>query len=425
MSVVGNWMHETRRFCPTLRVLVHHGVDRPTDDAFVERAADADLVITTYALAHRDRETIERVAWHRVVLDEAQYIKNPAAKQTQAVRAISADRRIALTGTPVENRLSELWSIMDFLNPGYLGGPSAFRTRFAVPVERYRDARRAEQLRGLVRPFILRRLKTDPTVVSDLPDKIESREFCHLTTEQATLYEQCVKRMLAEVERSEGIQRRGLVLATLIKLKQICNHPSQMLKDLADGAPPSLGRSGKCIRLIEMLGEVLAEGDRALVFTQFRQMGSILVQLLQRELGRDVLFLHGGTPQRQRTSMVESFQSPGSAHPVLVVSLKAGGVGLNLTAATHVFHFDRWWNPAVENQATDRAYRIGQTRTVQVHKFVVRGTLEERIDEMIEKKTELAEKIIGSGERWLTDLSTDDLRDILTLRRDAVGDEGE
>ena len=424
MSVVGNWMHETKRFCPTLRMHVHHGVDRPVGDAFIEKATAADLVITTYALAHRDRETIERVPWHRIVLDEAQYIKNPQAKQTQAVRSLAADRRIALTGTPVENRLSELWSIMDFLNPGYLGGPTTFRTRFAVPVERYRDGRRAEQLRGLVRPFILRRLKTDPTVVADLPEKIESREYCHLTSEQATLYEQCVKRMLAEVERSEGIQRRGLVLATLIKLKQICNHPSQMLKD-ADGNV-ALGRSGKCIRLVEMLSEVLAEGDRALVFTQFRQMGNILVQMLRRELGRDILFLHGGTPQKQRTAMVESFQSEkNTKHPVLVVSLKAGGVGLNLTNATHVFHFDRWWNPAVENQATDRAYRIGQTRTVQVHKFVVRGTLEERIDEMIEKKTELAEQIIGAGERWLTDLSTEDLRDILTLRQDAVGDEGE
>ncbi|GMV25084.1 MAG: hypothetical protein AMXMBFR58_11150 [Phycisphaerae bacterium] len=425
MSVLGNWLHETRRFCPHLKIMLHHGFSRRQGRDFTDAARAHDLVVTTYSLAHRDRELLGAVEWGRLVLDEAQYIKNPQAKQTQAVRNIKADRRVALTGTPVENRLSELWSIMDFLNPGYLGTPHNFRSRFAVPVERYHDRGKTEQLRGLVRPFILRRLKTDPNVVADLPEKIESREFAHLTTEQASLYESTVKRMLGEVEGADGIRRRGVVLAALIKLKQICNHPSQLLKDWAEGSvtPPDPARSGKCVRILEMLEEVLAEGDQALVFTQFRQMGHLLSVMIRHRLDREVLFLHGGTPQKQREELVHRFQKDGQRSPILLVSLRAGGVGLNLTAATHVFHFDRWWNPAVENQATDRAYRIGQTRTVQVHKFVVRGTLEERIDEMIEQKTELAMNIIGAGERWLTELSTDQLRDILTLRDEAVGDE--
>mgnify|MGYP001794584808 CR=1 FL=1 len=427
MSVLGNWQHETRRFCPELRVKIHHGAERLQGDEFVADALQHDIVITTYALTHRDREAFDRVPWSRLVLDEAQNIKNPQAKQSQAVRAIPAARRIALTGTPVENRLAELWSIMDFLNPGYLGQAATFRRRFSVPIERYHDGARAGQLRGLVRPFVLRRLKTDPDVVSDLPEKIEAKEYCHLTPEQAQLYENCVRRMLTDVEQSDGMHRRGLVLAALVKLKQICNHPSQMLKDWDAGAgvAPDISRSGKCVRLMEMLGEVIAEDDQALVFTQFRQMGHLLSAMIRHELDRDVFFLHGGTPQTARVDMVEKFQKGDKRRPIMIASLKAGGVGLNLTAANHVFHFDRWWNPAVENQATDRAFRIGQTRTVFVHKYVVGGTLEERIDEMIEHKSDLAEQIVGAGERWLTELSTDQLRDILALRAEAVGDEEE
>ncbi len=427
MSVVGNWVREAQRFTPELKVMVHHGVERLMGDELVEEAGQSDMVITTYALANRDRDTLERVSWGRIVLDEAQFIKNPSAKQSMAVRSLHADRRIALTGTPVENRLSELWSIMDFLNPGYLGPSGGFRKRFSVPIERYRDAQKGEQLRGLVRPFILRRVKTDPTVVADLPEKLETREYCHLTSEQAALYESCVKRMLTEVEQTDGIHRRGLVLAALIRLKQICNHPSQILKDHdpTSPRPADASRSGKCVRLMEMVDEVLAEGERCLIFTQFRQMGHLLAGMLRHEMGKEVLFLHGGTAQGQRQAMIDQFQDPKSQKPILILSLKAGGVGLNLTAATHVFHFDRWWNPAVENQATDRAYRIGQTRTVHVHKFVVRGTLEERVDEMIEAKTELAERIIGAGERWLTELDTGELRSILALRADAIGDDEE
>ena len=424
MSVLGNWQHETERFCPDMKAAIHHGTERLTGDEFVEMALKNDVVVTTYALAHRDEELLGKVEWGRVVLDEAQCIKNPQAKQAQAVRQIPAEKRVALTGTPVENRLAELWSIMDFLNPGYLGAAATFRRRFSVPIERYHDRQRSEQLRGLVRPFVLRRLKTDSDVVSDLPEKIEAKEFCHLTSEQAKLYEETVRKMLTAVESSEGMHRRGLVLSALVKLKQICNHPAQMLKEWDQNTPPpEISRSGKCIRIMEMLEEVFAEGDQALVFTQFRQMGHILAAMIRHNLDREVLFLHGGTPQTQRVKMIDEFQNGGTKKPVLIASLKAGGVGLNLTAANHVFHFDRWWNPAVENQATDRAFRIGQTRTVFVHKFVVSGTLEERIDEMIEQKTELAERIVGSGEQWLTELTTDQLQDLLSLRTEAVGDD--
>jgi len=433
MSVVGNWRHETARFTPQLKVLIHHGPERLLGPGFIKAATDSDLIVTTYALAHRDAELLGVVPWHRIVLDEAQNIKNPAAKQSQAVRSIPAPRRVALTGTPVENRLSELWSIMDFLNPGYLGTPTDFRNRFAVPIERYHDSHKAERLRGLIRPFILRRLKSDPTVIADLPAKLETKEYCYLTPEQASLYRACVSDMLTAADKTEGMQRRGVVLAGLIKLKQICNHPAQFFKEAAGGgegedglpiAPHQIARSGKCLRIVEMLSEVLAGGDQALVFTQFRQMGHILSAMLRHELDREVLFLHGGTTAQQREALVARFQKADGSAPIFILSLKAGGLGLNLTAATHVFHFDRWWNPAVEAQATDRAYRIGQTRTVQVHKFVVSGTLEERIDQMIESKTELADHIIGAGERWLTELSTSQLRELLTLRADAVGEVG-
>ncbi len=425
MSVVGNWVREANRFAPDLRVLVHHGVERALGDRLVAEVSECDLFVTTYALAHRDREHLERVHWRRIVLDEAQYVKNPQAKQSQAVRAFLAPRRIALTGTPVENRLAELWSIMDFLNPGYLGPAGTFRRRFAVPIERYHDQDRSEQLRALVRPFVLRRHKADPSIMVELPAKLETREFCHLTREQASLYESCVTRMLKDVDSAEGMHRRGLVLSSLIKLKQICNHPAQALKDFDPeaGEPPDPSRSGKCVRIIEMLDEILASDEKALIFTQYRQMGHLLSLMLRHEFDREVLFLHGGTAQGQRVTMIDEFQESGMSRPIMILSLKAGGVGLNLTAASHVFHFDRWWNPAVENQATDRAYRIGQDKTVHVHKFVVRGTLEERIDEMIESKTALAQSIVGAGERWLTELSTDDLRSILTLRADAIEDE--
>jgi hypothetical protein len=426
MSIVSNWKREAERFSPSLRVMVHHGVDRLTGETFFHKAIASDLVITTYSLVHRDRAWVSLVPWHRVVLDEAQNIKNPAAKQSQAVRELEAPRRVVLTGTPLENRLAELWSIMDFCNPGLMGTLNDFRRHFAVPIERHHDKERSSKLRGLVRPFILRRLKTDPSVISDLPSKVETKEYCRLTSEQATLYESCVKDMLSQVDKAEGIRRRGLVLTALIRLKQVCNHPAQLPSDDAPdvNAAPDFARSGKCVRLMELLDEVIASGAQALVFTQFRQMGVLLASMLRARFDREILLLHGGTPHGQRQNIIDTFQKGGpTAPPVLVLSLKAGGVGLNLTAASHVFHFDRWWNPAVENQATDRAFRIGQTRSVNVHKFVVTGSLEERIDQMIESKIALAEDVIGSGEDWLTELSTSQLRDILTLRPEAVGDE--
>jgi len=417
MSLVGNWQREISRFAASLRVLVHHGLDRLAGQRFVEQAERHDIVISTYALAHRDFEHLSEVKWHRIALDEAQNIKNSAAKQSVAVRSLRSIHRVALTGTPVENRLSELWSIINFLNPGYLGQAGDFRRRFAVPIERHHDEHRGQRLRQLIRPFVLRRLKNDPAVQVDLPEKMEMKVFCNLTKEQAGLYQAVVDDMLKQIDESEGIQRRGLVLATLVKLKQICNHPAHFL---GDGSELSK-RSGKCERLTDMLEEALQEGDRALVFTQFKQMGTLLERHLEKALGQRVLFLHGGLNRKKRDEIVERFQNEGQEPSVMLLSLKAGGFGLNLTAANHVFHFDRWWNPAVEDQATDRAHRIGQEKRVQVHKFVCIGTLEERIDGMLERKRHLAEKIVGSGESWLTELSTDALRNLFELSRDATG----
>jgi SNF2 family DNA or RNA helicase/intein/homing endonuclease len=418
MSIVGNWHKELQRFAPSLKVMIHHGNERLSGEAFEKEAKQHDVVITTYSLALRDREHLSPIDWAYVVVDEAQNIKNEAAKQTQAIKKLNAKYKIALTGTPVENRLSELWSIMEFLNPGYLGSATDFRRKFAIPIERYHDSNSAETLKHVIQPFVLRRLKTDKTIIADLPEKMEMKVFCNLTQEQASLYEGVVKEMLEKIEQSEGIERKGLVLSTLLRLKQVCNHPAQFV---ADGSSLP-GRSGKLARLEEMLEECLAEGDKALIFTQFAEMGTLLRHYLQETLGCETLFLHGGTPKKQRDVMVQRFQEERRGPPLFILSLKAGGVGLNLTAANHVFHFDRWWNPAVENQATDRAFRIGQKKNVQVHKFVCIGTLEERIDQMIEQKRALAENIVGSGESWLTEMTTAQLKELFALSREAVGE---
>ncbi len=417
MSVVENWRREAERFAPDLAVHVHHGGDRLGGEDLGVAAAGADLVITTYGLVARDIETLSAIGWGRLVLDEAQNIKNSAARQAQAVRRIRAPRRIALTGTPVENRLSELWSIMEVLNPGLLGSANAFRQRFAVPIERYGDDDAAGRLRRATAPFILRRLKSDRTVIADLPEKLEMTVYCSLTREQATLYQAVVDEMLERIASSEGIERRGLVLATMLRLKQVCNHPAQML---ADGSALP-GRSGKLQRVEEILEEVLAEGDRALLFTQFAEFGALLRTHLRDRFGREILYHHGGTRKADRDAMVARFQGDGGPS-ILILSLKAGGTGLNLTAANHVIHVDRWWNPAVEDQATDRAYRIGQRRNVQVRKLVCAGTLEERIAALLESKRALAERVVGTGETWLTELSTADLRDLVALSADAVAE---
>jgi SNF2 family DNA or RNA helicase len=418
-SVVANWRHEIERFAPALRPLVHHGSGRVQGEEFLEVLKQHDLIITSYGTARRDLDVLEQITWSDVILDEAQNIKNPGAKQTQAVQQIGSQNRIALTGTPVENRLLELWSIMEFLNPGYLGNRERFRQQYILPIERYNDETAGEELRRLVQPFLLRRLKTDPTIINDLPEKNEMVVYCPLTKEQGNLYNDVVQETMDRVEQSEGIQRRGLVLSLLLKLKQVCNHPAHYLGE----KEPLVGRSGKLSRLTEMLEEALSVGDRALVFTQFVQMGHLLQTHLQETFGADVLFLHGGTPAAKRDQMVRSFQEDDNGPPIFVLSLRAGGVGLNLTRANHVFHFDRWWNPAVENQATDRAFRIGQKRSVQVYKFVVAGTLEERIHELIETKQNLAESIVGSGEDWLAEMDTDELRRLLALRKEDIEEE--
>jgi SNF2 family DNA or RNA helicase len=418
MSVVGNWAREAGRFTPDLNVHVHHGSDRLSGDELTEALRAADLVITTYGVATRDREALGRVEWARVVCDEAQNIKNHATRQAQAVRGLPAAARIALTGTPVENRLADLWSIMEFTNPGLLGPAERFRKRFAVPIERSADEEASARLRRITGPFILRRLKTDKSIISDLPDKLEMKVWCNLTAEQASLYQATVDDMMAKIEAAgEGIERRGLVLATMAKLKQVCNHPAHLLGDGSRLA----GRSGKLARLEEICDEIVAEGDKALAFTQYAEFARVLQPHLAARLGCPVLYLHGGTPKKRRDAMVAEFGE--MAEPaVFLLSLKAGGTGLNLTAASHVIHVDRWWNPAVEDQATDRAFRIGQRKDVQVRKFVCVGTLEERIDAMLEEKKALAERIVGTGEGWLTELSVAELRKVITLSPEAVSE---
>ena len=427
-SVLNNWEREVKKFAPTLSTVIHHGDNRKKGKTFVKEVKEKNLVITSYSLVHRDLKTLQQVDWEGIVLDEAQNIKNPSAKQSQAVRDIPAGFRIALTGTPVENRLSELWSILDFLNPGFLGTKTFFQKRFALPIEKYGDRQSLNILRSLVRPFILRRLKTDTNIIQDLPEKQEMNIFCGLTTEQADIYQQLVDESLTAIEDAEGIQRHGLVLTLLMRLKQLCNHPelTDSKNQKVTKLDPNFGhRSGKLMRLSEMLEVVVEEDDRALIFTQFAQWGKLLKLYLETTLKTEVLFLYGATKRAQRQEIIDRFQNDPNGPKIFILSLKAGGTGLNLTRANHVFHVDRWWNPAVENQATDRAFRIGQKRNVQVHKFVTSGTLEEKINDIIESKKDLAEQTVDAGEQWLTRMDSDRLRSLLLLDRDRVIDETE
>ena len=420
MSLVANWQREAERFTPRLRVHVHHGSERLSGPEFHEAARGVHLVVTTYALALRDREQLAEAEWRRIVLDEAQAIKNAATKQARAVRSLHAPRRIALSGTPVENRLADLWSLMEFANPGLLGTAEQFKDRFARPIERGNEGAEAAQarLRQATSSFILRRVKTDPAIISDLPEKVEMKVVCNLTREQASLYQSTVDQMLAAIQGAkDGIGKKGLVLAMLTRLKQICDHPALFLKD-GSRLP---GRSGKLARVEDLCDEVLAAGEKALLFTQYAEFGAMLQTHLSERFGRPVSFLHGGVSKPARDAMVRGFEET-DGPPLFVLSLKAGGVGLNLTAANHVIHVDRWWNPAVENQATDRAFRIGQRKNVQVRKLMCAGTLEERIDRVIEEKKGLAERIVGTGEGWLTELSVGQLRDLVLLSGDAVSE---
>ncbi len=407
VSVLGNWARETARFAPDVPVLRYHGSERT-----LTHLAPGSIVLTTYAVVRRDAATLASVDWGLVAADEAQAVKNPLSRTARALRQIPAQARFALTGTPVENRLVDLWALLDWTTPGLLGPLDQFRRRVAVPVERDRDAEAAAALNRLVRPFLLRRRKSDPDIAPDLPPKTETDDVVPLTTEQRTLYEAMVAETLARVEEAEGIQRRGLVLKLLTGLKQICNHPAQFLKQEPTTPGDLVGRSGKFDATVEMVDTICDEGDSVLVFTQYRAMGHLLTRHLDRP-GRPAQFLHGGVPEAARQIMVDRFQA--GDVPVFVISVKAGGTGLNLTRATHVIHYDRWWNPAVEDQASDRAWRIGQDRPVQVHRLVCEGTVEDKVSALLADKRALAEVVVTSGEGWISDLGDDDLRLLVSL----------
>ena len=414
VSLVGNWRREAERFAPGLRVHVQHGPDRPTGNALARIVGNCDLVVTTYGVVTRDAEELAGMPWHRVVCDEAQALKNHDTRQARAVRSLPASTRIALTGTPVENNLGELWSVMEFANPGLLGSAADFQRAVTDRAE-VEEGADTDLVRRLTGPFVLRRLKTDRSIIADLPDKHQMRTWCTLTPEQASLYKAVVDRMSERMAEADDKERKGLVLATMSRLKQICNHPAQFL---GDGSALA-GRSGKLERLEAILGEAAAEGDKALCFTQYARWGERLAPYLRSRLGVPVLWLHGGTSRAEREHMTERFQTM-TGPAVFLLSLKAAGTGLNLTAANHVVHVDRWWNPAVENQATDRAFRIGQRRDVQVRKMVCVGTVEERVDRMIEHKSALAEAAVTTGEGWLGGLSVEDLREVVRLAPEAV-----
>ncbi|MCS7464294.1 DEAD/DEAH box helicase [Paenibacillus doosanensis] len=427
ISVLGNWQKEIDRFAPELRVLLHYGKGRMTAETMQAALQETDVVITSYTTALLDQELLQEITWSALCLDEAQNIKNAQNKQSVAIRSLKARHRIALTGTPIENRLSELWSIYDFLNPGYLGSARGFQHRFAGPIEKHRDEERTAQLQRLVKPFMLRRKKKDPNIQLDLPDKLEMKVYINLTAEQVALYEQAVKDLMERMKQLEGIERKGAILAALTQLKQLCDHPVLLTKEaaLSESALQSeerreafISRSAKLERLVAMVDELRGEGDSCLIFTQYVGMGRMLADILGTHRGEPVLYLNGSTPKAERDKMIDAFQAADENGPgIFILSLKAGGVGLNLTAANHVFHFDRWWNPAVENQATDRAYRMGQKRNVQVHKYISLGTLEEKIDEMLESKMSLSENVISTSENWITELSNEELRDLFALRQ--------
>ncbi|MEH6797108.1 MAG: DEAD/DEAH box helicase [Rhodococcus sp. (in: high G+C Gram-positive bacteria)] len=421
MSVVGNWQREAAKFTPALRVLVHHGPARSKGEELDRAIAEHDLIVTTYALMAKDREQLAEQTWRRVVLDEAQHIKNSGTVQAKAALAIPADHKLALTGTPVENRLDELRSILDFANPGMLGRPSDFRKRFSVPIERENDENAVSRLRAITSPFILRRVKTDPTVISDLPEKNEMTVRANLTAEQAALYKAVVDEMMAQIADAKGMKRKGAVLSALTRLKQVCNHPAHFLSDGSPVLKRGQHRSGKIGLVEDMLDSILGDNEKALLFTQFREFGELVAPYFAERFGTAVPFLHGGVSKSKRDEMVENFQS-GDGPPIMMLSLKAGGTGLNLTAANHVVHLDRWWNPAVENQATDRAFRIGQRKNVEVRKLLCVGTVEERIDSMLVSKQDLANLAVGTGENWVTEMDTAELQELFRLSEDAVGE---
>ena len=403
-SLLTNWEKEIQRFAPGLSAAVFHGSKRELADDL------PDVLLTTYGVV-RTTSALKSRPWQVVVIDEAQNIKNPATAQTKAVKAISARSRIAMSGTPVENRLSEYWSLMDFANHGYLGSVRQFVKEYAVPIQTHHDAAVAQRFRQVTAPFLLRRLKSDKRIITDLPDKIEQDQFCGLTPAQAALYESVVREGMAVIqETSETFKRQGLVLQLIMALKQVCNHPAQYLKE----GERASELSGKGERFLELLADIYSRHEKVLVFTQYREMGGILEEWVEARFGRRPLFLHGGVSRSHRDEMVERFQHD-RAERVFILSLKAGGTGLNLTAASNVIHYDLWWNPAVEAQATDRAYRIGQENRVMVHRLITQSTFEERINDMINAKRNLADMTVGAGEQWIGQLGDGELRELFRL----------
>lgn len=422
LSILDNWKSEAEKFTPEISTLIHHGPQRRSPEQLQQDVQNHDLVITTYSLAYREEDSLSEIDWKTIILDEAQNIKNSSSKQTQAIKRLSKECpiRIALTGTPLENRLDELWSIFDFLNKGLLGGESAFRSNFSIPIERYRDEDTAERLSRLVRPFILRRLKSDPKVISDLPEKLEMDVNTKLSHKQASMYQDILKSALPDIETSSSAaSRRGNILKMITQLKQVCDHPSLVHKDLK----PTIKDSGKMLRMIELLEVLLAEGDKTLIFSQFASMGTIMQKILSEHFSTKVAFLHGKLSKEKRDEQVKLFKESGMDCPIFVLSLKVGGFGLNLTEATQVIHFDQWWNPAVHSQATDRAHRIGQKSRVQVRTFICQGTLEERINSLLKEKVDLADSILGAGGTGISELPLEELRKIISLEERAVMNE--
>lgn len=403
-SLITNWQKEIQRFAPSLSVHIYHGSVRKNE------FHSADITLTSYGLLRNDLSQFEKEKWHSVIIDEAQNIKNPNTEQTKAIKKLKAEVCIALSGTPVENRLGEYWSIFDFTNKGYLGSHKAFDESIAKPIHLNHDQSKIEYFRRITAPFIMRRLKTDKSIIADLPDKIENNQYCCLSEKQAALYQSLVNETMNKIENSEGIERKGLVLALMIALKQIGNHPYQYLKQ----GNQSRNLSGKTEMLFDLLNNIIEVNEKVLVFTQFKEMGDLLESLISQHTHETPLFLHGSLSRAKRDEMVELFQKSNN-HRIFILSLKAGGTGLNLTAANHVIHYDLWWNPAVESQATDRAFRIGQTKNVIVHRLINKGTLEEKIDNMISEKRTLADLTVASGENWLGDLKNEEIKQLLTL----------
>ncbi|MFC7376111.1 DEAD/DEAH box helicase [Brachybacterium sp. GCM10030268] len=424
MSVVGAWQREAATFAPHLSVHVHHGGTRVRDESFVAGAADLDLVITTYSLLARDQPVLSAVPWHRIVFDEAQHVKTPGTQVTRAARALQAPHRLAMTGTPVENKLADLHSLMEVANPGLLGTATSFRDRIAKPIEEEGDEAALRRLKFVTSPFIMRRVKTDRSIIKDLPDKSELTRVVNLTPEQAGLYQALVDELLDQLRDADEKTRRTLVVSTITRLKQVCNHPAHYLGDGSPLLREGQHRSGKLELVDDVLETAFADGEKVLLFTQFTTFGHLLVPYWQERfahLGLDVPFLHGGVSKRDRDDMVSEFQAHRDRPGLMLLSLRAGGTGLTLTAANHVVHLDRWWNPAVENQATDRAFRIGQRRDVSVHKLVSAGTVEEKIDTVLTDKQTLADLTISPGEDWLASLDDDTLADMLSLSGDELG----